>query len=189
MAIALAVDATTANTTASQESAVAKRPMTTPAVAGVALVDLRSSTKLTYPSNDCVSEQSPLVEVGKQRRKCLIGGRDQVILQAGEIVAMRVPKSLAVVVPVDADERYTVLYESPCQQHALPVDVAPVTIANGCRFLRQVECLPRGGRTQQVERLLLEPRRIDGIDAGPLAVNLRQKLPPGVQALIADIVG
>ena len=110
--------------------------------AGVVFRDLRLAAELSHPGYNRIGQEAPLFEIGSSRAASARSeGGIRSFLEAVEIVAVRIPKILSVVVPIDGDQRHAMLDQPPGKQHALSVYVAAVAIANRGRLLRQVERL------------------------------------------------
>ena len=103
------VDGASGDSSTGEKAAIAAGPVL---AAGVAGGDLRFAAKFADPADECVAEHLPLFEIAEQGGQRLIGRRDQVILQAVEVVTVGVPKGLVIVVPVDADHRHAVFDET-----------------------------------------------------------------------------
>ena len=148
-------------------------------VAAGVRVDEWPTAELTDPGDDRFVEHSTGFEVGQQGRQRAVGRRHQFVFQAIEVVAVRVPEVLAIIVPVDADERDAAFDQPPGEQHALSMNVATILVAGLGRLARQVEGF--AGRTagEQVERLTLQrPQRRhlgDGIQPSPGRVETAEQ--------------
>ena len=112
-------------------------------------------------STSVVVQQAALVQVVEQRREGPVELRQQAVLQAVEVVAVRVPAAAAlaqlveflVALPEDGDERHARLDQPPGQQHRHGVDARAVPLADRLRLGAQVERGLRLPRRQQRERL------------------------------------
>src|SRR5580693_6248735 len=91
--------------------------------------DPRRAAELAHPDDECLIEQAATVHVVEQRREPLIGWGHQAILELIEVVTVRVPEVLAIVVPVDRDQADARLDEPTRQQETLTVDVPPIAVA------------------------------------------------------------
>src|SRR5688572_6380287 len=108
--------------------------------------NLRPPAEFTDPSNDRVVQQSAFRKVGEQRSQSLVRNWNQVVLEPVEVVPVRIPKTPPIVVPVDIDDGHSLLDQPPGEQHALTVDVAPITVTHGSRLLGKIERLAHRGR-------------------------------------------
>ena len=98
--------------------------------------------EFAHPGDDRVVEHAAPFEILEQRRQCLVGGRNQIVFEPVEVVAVRVPEVAAIVVPIDRHERDAMLDQAARKQDALAVDVAAVSISDRIGLDRQVEGLP-----------------------------------------------
>jgi hypothetical protein len=80
------------------------------------LVDARTAAELADPHNQRLVEKAALGQVLQQGRKNLIGGRHQAVLEAAEVVRVRIPEELPVLMPVDAYQADARLNQPPGQE-------------------------------------------------------------------------
>ena len=126
-----------------------------PVLAAAAADDPRRAAELADPDDERLIEQAATVQVVEQRREPLVGRGHQAVLELIEVVAVRVPEVLAVVVPVDRHQADARLDQPTRQQEALTVDVPPIAVAEPRAFPIDREGPARLGRDEAVERFLL----------------------------------
>src|SRR5205823_3751342 len=89
-----AVNAPTADATAREQRRIAVRPVVAtigPSPVGTAAgADSWGTAKFPNPGNDGFIEQSARIKIFQERRHCLIGDGQQLILEPGEIAVVRV---------------------------------------------------------------------------------------------------
>ncbi len=124
--VAFTVNGSASNSGTCDKSTVAERMMFATGVAGC---DLRPTTEFADPDNQSIVQHAAISEICQHGGKSHVGRRNQIVLQSLEVVAVRVPEALAIIVPVDTNIRHSELQQSPSHQHALTVDVATVTIS------------------------------------------------------------
>ena len=143
-------------------------------------IDRRGSTKFTHPDHQRFFQTPRLRKIIQHGTQRAISRWNQVVLQAIKVVAVRVPEVLAVIVPVDRDERDPLIEQPPGQQHALPMNGPAIPFTRFIGLTLQVKRLTNSGRSEQSKRLLL----LCGDAAGPdrflqhptLCINRSQQL-------------
>jgi len=157
--------------------------------AGVFLGDLGASTEFSDPDHERFVEESTLVEVVEECREGFVGWRGQVVSEPFEIVAVRVPEVLVVLMPVDADETASGFDEASGHQYALTVNVATVAFA-GCRgFTVEIEGLPDGGRIDQVHGGV-EQSGVAVLEwGGLLSFDPAEEISAGGETIESDLLG
>lgn len=126
--VAFAEDRASANASACDERTVAPGVVFASGVGGR---DLRASSEFSGPDDECVVEHTAVSEVGEDSGEGLIGGRDEVVFQALEVVTVSIPEVLAIVMPVNGDEGDAVFEQSAGEEDALTVDISAIAIASG----------------------------------------------------------
>ncbi len=142
-------------------------------------------------------QQPPLAQVFQQRRKTAVKLREQRLLQAAEVVAVRVPPpgtrtfqflgSLSIGQPIDRHERHLRLHQPTGQQQALPVHGPAIALPHRRGLAFEIKRLP--GRPPGQQRkcpFLVLPPRSRPRPAIPLAggaVQQRQQVPAIPQRL------
>ncbi len=106
------------------------------------------AAELADPGDEGFVQEAALGEIVQERDERGFRRRQEVVLEAMEIVAVRVPERVAVVVPVDRNQRHAALDKPAGEEHALPVDIPPVAVAERVRFLGKIKRLAGGFRGQ-----------------------------------------
>ena len=153
--VGLAVDVPACNASAGNHGGVAVGIVVAAvggaAVAGDVAAPLRGAAKLADGHHQRFVQQSALVEVDEQLRKCIVEHRRRLVLHALAEPIVVVPRVFLAVGdcrPDDLDDASTRLDQSTGQQAALPAGVPAVEVAE------------LGGLARQVERRHALPERI-----------------------------
>src|SRR5262249_45493877 len=142
-----AVDVTSLHPAAGHPEAVAEVPV----VAACGGVDLRAAAELAHHHDERPAEQAAGVEVFDQARHGRIQLGKERILQADEVVAVRVPRGVGVGGPGDRDDAGAGLDQPAGEEARLAVDVPAVAVAGPRVLAVDPEGLAGGGRGDQVE--------------------------------------
>src|SRR3954451_53154 len=110
--------------------------------AGTRISDFWLAPHFAGDEHECLIEQSPLSQVVDERGKPAVEFREQVLLQASEIVRVRIPPAgalaligdLFVLLPKDGDERHFRLDQPAGQKQAHAVYGLAIALADGRRL-------------------------------------------------------
>ena len=128
-----------------------------PVIAAGRRVDLRRPAEVAEPHDQRVVQQPAVVQVFQQGRVAAIEHRQLALLQALEVVLVRVPAAVG-----DGDELHARLDQPPGQQARLAERASAVALARAVGLLAQVERLLGPGRGDQAVGLLVEA--VAGLD-------------------------
>ena len=87
-------------------------------------------------------QQTAIVQIGQQRRECLVERGDQMVLQI-VAAAVRIPTVAVDAVVMDGDKPHARFDQPPRHQAGLPVQMPAVAVAQRGRFLSNVQSGPR----------------------------------------------
>ena len=131
------MDVATADAGPGENGRVTLRPML---AAAVGPDDPRRAAEFADPDDQRFVEQAASIQVVEQGGETLVGRGHQAVLELIEIVAVRIPEVLSVVVPVDRHQADARLDEPARQQQALAVDVPAVAVAESGVFPIELKC-------------------------------------------------
>ena len=121
-----------------------------PVVAACTCIDLGRSPELAHRDDQGLFKKSAPAQITDQCRKCLVSGRNQIILEASEDVGVSIPVGFLPVVltVVHSDKSHTGLDKTTSQESALAQFVASIAIAQLWVFCTQVKCPTNSGRVK-----------------------------------------